>query len=219
MEHETQASSERRKWLEIVAVALTGLGKPIFMDFLDWRFFYIATACLGWAAYILYRSKSSPGILQYWGFRRDNFKEVFMLLLPYVLLASLVFVLLGHWRGSLNLSWHILPIMLIYPIWGVIQHFLILALFGGNLQEQMRYPIPKWLIVILTAFLFAIVHYPFPLLIAGTFVLALVYVLVYLKSRNLWVLGMYHGFLGAVFFYSIMERDPWLEIFGALGLA
>ncbi|MEM8891006.1 MAG: CPBP family glutamic-type intramembrane protease [Bacteroidota bacterium] len=218
MQEENTSSSNQRMWLEILAVALSGLGKPIFMDFLNWRFFYIATACLGWAAYIIYRSRRSPGILRHWGFRMDNFKEVFMLLLPWALLACLLFVIIGYWQGSLNLSWHIIPIALIYPIWGVIQHFLILALFGGNLQEQTQLKLPKWLLVFLTASLFAIVHYPFPLLIAGTFLLALVYILVYLKKRNLWVLGIYHGILGAVFFYSLMQRDPWLEIFGALGL-
>ena len=211
--------SDLTRWIEILAVALTGIGKLILMDLLDLRFLYIATACLGWAAYIIYRSRKNPAILSHWGFRKDNFKEVFLLLLPYVLLATLIFMLLGWWKGSLNLSWHILPIMLIYPIWGVIQHFLILALFGGNLEEQSKWELPKWLIYILTAALFALVHYPYPLLIIGTFFLALVYIWVYFKSRNLWVLGIYHGYLGAIFFYTLMERDPWLEIFGKLGLA
>lgn len=211
--------SDQTRWIEILAVALTGIGKLILMDLLDLRFLYIATACLGWAFYIIYRSRNSPGILAHWGFRRDNFKEVFLLLLPYVLLATFFFIFLGWWKASLNLSWHIFPIMLIYPIWGVIQHFLILALFGGNLAEQDKWSIPKWLIFILTAGLFALVHYPYPLLIIGTFFLALVYVWVYFKSKNLWVLGIYHGYLGAIFFYSLMGRDPWIEIFGKLGIS
>jgi len=44
-----------------------------------------------------------------------------------------------------------------------------------------------------------------------TFVLALVYG--YLKERNIYVLGFFHGWLGAICFYTIVDRDPFVEIF------
>jgi hypothetical protein len=54
----------------------------------------------------------------------------------------------------------------------------------------------------------------FLILVAATFLLAIVYTTLFLKGRNLIVLGIYHGLLGALFFYTIMGRDLFLEVFG-----
>ena len=48
----------------------------------------------------------------------------------------------------------------------------------------------------------------------GTFVLALLYGYCYLRARNLFVLGLFHGWLGALFFYTVVDRDPFMEVFG-----
>ncbi|MEM9527477.1 MAG: CPBP family glutamic-type intramembrane protease, partial [Bacteroidota bacterium] len=75
----------------------------------------------------------------------------------------------------------------------------------------------KWsetAIIAATACLFAIIHYPSLWLIAATFLLAIVYTVLYLRGSNLLVLGIYHGWLGGVFFYTILGRNPWLEAFG-----
>ena len=48
----------------------------------------------------------------------------------------------------------------------------------------------------------------------GTFLLALFYGMVYLKTRNVWVMGILHGWLGALFFYTVVGRDPFAEVFG-----
>jgi uncharacterized protein len=50
----------------------------------------------------------------------------------------------------------------------------------------------------------------------GTFILALLYGYIYLRSRNLYVLGLFHGWLGALFFYTVVGRDPFAEVFGKL---
>jgi hypothetical protein len=66
--------SNRQRIFEIMAVILTGAGKFIFMDWLNWRFFYITTVCLFWMAYVVYRKKKNPNILKYWGFTITGFK-------------------------------------------------------------------------------------------------------------------------------------------------
>jgi membrane protease YdiL (CAAX protease family) len=50
--------------------------------------------------------------------------------------------------------------------------------------------------------------------VIGNFILALFYGYVYLKVRNIWVLGLFHGWLGALFFYTVVNRDPFIEVFG-----
>ncbi|HEU5148393.1 MAG TPA: hypothetical protein VFT90_16820 [Chryseosolibacter sp.] len=57
-------------------------------------------------------------------------------------------------------------------------------------------------------------HYPFYWLMIGTFLLALFYGYVFLRLRNVYVMGILHGWLGAVFFYTVVGRDPFAEVFG-----
>lgn len=201
---------------EVLAVTLTGFGKFLLMDVLDQRFLYITAACLFWIAYILYRSQKEKGILKYWGLSKKYFTKTFLELLPIVLLFIGGFIFMGNRMGTNILSWSILPILLLYPIWGIIQQFVIIGLLARNLKDMEGFKIPEILIVLLTAIIFAVVHYPYYLLIVGTFFLALVYTTLYLRERNLIVLGIYHGWLGAFFFYTILERDPWKEVFGML---
>jgi membrane protease YdiL (CAAX protease family) len=69
---------------------------------------------------------------------------------------------------------------------------------------------------VITAILFSLLHYPNLWLMVGTFVLALLYTIVYLRERNLYALGMFHGWLGALFYYTVVERDPFMEVFGQI---
>ncbi len=37
-----------------------------------------------------------------------------------------------------------------------------------------------------------------------------------LRIRNVYVLGILHGWLGALFYYTVVDRDPFIEVFGKL---
>ena len=186
------------------------------MDLLNQRLVYIAMACLFWGGYIFYRSQKIRGIIDYWGLSRSNFNKTFFELLPFAILCVGVFVFVGNRMGTNILNWSIVPILLLYPIWGIIQQFIIVGLLAGNLKDLQRVNIPEFLIVLITAMVFAAVHYPHNLLIVGTFCLAIIYTILYLRERNLVVMGIYHGWLGAFFFYTILQRDPWKEVFETL---
>ena len=192
---------------------MTGIGKFIFMDWLNLKLFFITIAILSWAGYLLRRKLKDPEILHEWGFRTDNFKEVLKMVLPFGIGAVLIFFIIGSIQNTLNLTWHIIPILVIYPVWGVIQQFLIIGLVEGNLLDQNAISIPKSVVVIFTAILFGLLHYPYWWLVLGTFILALFYGFIYIRSRNLYVLGLFHGWLGGIFFYTVVGRDPWVEIF------
>lgn len=208
--------SPRTRALEIMAVLLTAAGKFLFMDYLHWRLPFIVSAIVAWGAYVVVRRRRVPGILAYWGFSPATFKPALRLVLPFGVGAVVVCVLIGAYRETLNLSWHILPILLLYPIWGTVQQFLLIALTAGNLHELPAFRGRTFLVVLVAALLFGAIHYPFGWLMLGTFVLALFYGFVYLKERNLYVLGIFHGWLGAIFFYTVVGRDPFLEVFGRL---
>lgn len=52
-------------------------------------------------------------------------------------------------------------------------------------------------------------HLPSWKLAAGTFGLGLAYTPLYLHHRNLWPLGLYHGWLGVFYYFWVLERNPW----------
>jgi uncharacterized protein len=209
-----QIISDKRRKYEIATVFLMGIGKIIFMDLLQWRLPFIAISIIGWTVYIVSQSKRINGILAYWGFRTDNFRAVAFKLLPFGAIAITAFFIIGYQRNTINLSWHIIPILILYPIWGTIQQFLVVGLVAGNLQHLKVNRPGEVFIVTITAILFAVMHYPDYWLIAGTLVLAMLYTYIYLRDRNVYVLGLFHGWLGGLFYYTIVGRDPFAEVFG-----
>jgi membrane protease YdiL (CAAX protease family) len=62
------------------------------------------------------------------------------------------------------------------------------------------------------ALLFGLAHWPDGVLMATTFLLGVVFIPMYLRWRNLWPLGVYHGWLGALMYFWILQRDPVAEI-------
>lgn len=203
--------SNRTRIFEITAVALTGFGKFIFVDVLALKFWYILIACLFWLLYILIQFWKKKIILMYWGFRRENLWIVFLILLPLLITGFVAFFVIGYYRNTLILNWHILPVLVLYPVWGIIQQFLIVALVGGNLADLKGHKLPRIVVVLATSIVFSVVHYPSLQLLLATFFLALLYTNIYLTYRNLWPLGISHGWLGCFFYFFILHRDPWAE--------
>ncbi|MCA0154354.1 CPBP family intramembrane glutamic endopeptidase [Winogradskyella vincentii] len=209
----TRPASDKVKILEIVAIVLTGIGKFIFMDYLNWRLPFVIIAVLFWSGYVLYRFKKNRSVLKDWGFRLDNFKLVLKITLPFAIASIGLFFIIGYLQGTINLTWHIFPLLITYPIWGSIQQFLTIGLLAGNLNELKRLKLNKKLIILLTAVFFSIVHYPSIWLMIGTFILALFYGYIYLKAKNIYVLGLLHGWLGALFYYTVVNQDPFVDVF------
>lgn len=206
-------TSDKVRMFELTAVILTAIGKFIFMDWLDHRLFFISSIIIFWVTYVIIRNKRNGNILKYWGFRKDNFYQTVKLVLPFALISIISCVGIGIYNNTLNLSWHIFPILLTYPIWGTIQQFLLIGLVAGNLNHLFSDKLSKEVIILISAILFSIIHFPNIWLMIGTFFLALFYGFVYLKQKNLFVLGILHGWLGALFFYTVVNRDPLVEIF------
>ena len=209
----TRPISDKIRILEILAVVMTGIGKFIFMDYLDWRLPYVVFAIVAWSLYVYFRYKKDRHVLLDWGFGFRNFKRVFILMLPFVGVSIILFLSIGFVQGTLNPTWHILPLLVTYPIWGTIQQFLTIGLVAGNLSTLKFMKLPKGVVILITAILFSLVHYPSVWLLIGTFVLALFYGYIYLKCKNLFVLGLFHGWLGALFYYTVVNQDPFADVF------
>lgn len=206
--------SDKRRNLELLAVVITALGKFLFMDYLNWKFPYIAAAVLGWTGYIIYSRIKEPENLIRWGFRKNNFREAWSRVLPAAIIALIICFTIGYINGTLNISWHIIPILVLYPLWGIIQQFLLIGLVVGNLSDTPGRKLKDIHIILISSLLFGVIHYPWAWLMLATFLLALFYSFIFTKVRNVYVLGLFHGWLGAVCFYTVVGRDPFLEVFG-----
>lgn len=208
--------SDKQRIIEILLVIFSGILKFIFVDFLNYRLPFIVMIIIFWSVYIYCRYYANKNILYYWGFRKDNFFQVFKLMIPLSVIALIASISIGLFQNTIHLSWHMIPLFLLYPIWGILQHFLMIAMFSSNCSDFKSVSINKNLIVFMNAILFSSVHYPNKWLMIGTFFLAIYYGYVYLKSRNLYVLGIFHGWLAVLFYYTVVNKDPFLEVFGKI---
>lgn len=202
-----------RGYREILAVALTGAGRFLFMLWLDWKAFYIIAAILGWSVYIYFRVKNTSGLWEKWGFSTKNLSSAFCTCLGFTFVAIIAMAVVGYSKGFLSFSWNMLPLLLLYPIWGFIQQFLMQALVSGNL-ETLGWS--KWAIIPFSGLLFGMVHLPFPVLSAATFLMGMAFTWIYLKWKNLWPLGLFHGWLGVILYFWVLGRDPWAEVFSIM---
>lgn len=209
--HFKPAMPAKQRRFEIVMVILTGLGKILFVDVLDVKFIYVIAAIAFWVIYFIRRISKKKELIKYWGLSFSNARETFQLVTIVGLIVLGGFVLYGWFMGTLRFHWHILIILLIYPAWGLVQQFLMMSLFAGNLKDYESKHFNKTLIVILTSILFSLVHYPSYQLIIATFIMALFYSIVFLSKRNIIPLGIFHGVLGGVFYFLVLNRDPWME--------
>ncbi len=197
---------------EICAVVVTGVCKFIFVDIYPAKFWYILCTVAFWSAYVSYRAAAAKDVFRHWGFRVDTFGAYFRTLAPFAIPSIVAFAVYGVWADTITFNVNIIPVLILYPAWGVIQQFLVIGLIAGNLNDMQGWHMPRPVNALVTAFIFSIVHYPSWMLIVGTFVLALIYTPLYLRYRNIWAPGILHGWLACFFYYFVLGRDAWAEV-------
>ena len=205
--------TEKQQWIEILLVLLTGCLKYVLMDWLNMRAFYIVGISVFWSGYIWHRYSGHHEILKQWGYRKDNFSKSLVVLLPVMLVCIVGSAFYGIFKGKPLMNWHVLPVLLLYPVWGIVQQFMMVSLIDGNLRSLEAFKLKKYQSVLITAFIFSIVHQPYWLLMAITFLLEVVFLLVFHTYRNLWALGLAHGLIGTFLLFYVSNRDLWIELF------
>ena len=199
--------------LEIIAIGLTAVLKFLLMDWLQLRGVYVAGISLFWIGYVIYRVKTTPHILHIWGFKTSGFRQSFFVLLPITLLSMVICIFYAAILNTLSFSWHVIPVFFLYPIWGVIQQFVMLGIILQTLDTLFNTTIHRYVLVALVAALFSLIHSPSPFLMISTFCLEILLVTVYSKWKNLWAIGIAHGWIGTFLLFYVLERDLWLELF------
>ncbi len=176
--------------------------------------YFIAGACLFWAGFVAVRVRRQPGALRAWGFRSDNLAVSSRLPALLFVLTAAAFAGYALWRGHFRFPLHALPLFLLYPVWGLVQQFLALGIVVNNLERIGALAARPVLLALIAAAVFGAVHADDLKLAAGTFALELVLVPLYRRDRNLWPLGVLHGWVGGLFYLWVLNRDLWAENFG-----
>ena len=208
---ENANGTSRRGWLETGAVGLTGAGHLGFSA-LDQSRLFIPIATLGWGAYVIYRARTDGAFLGHVGLTSANLGGAFRDATLVALGASALMAGLGARQGPLYFGRDLLPLFLLYPIWGVVQQLLVQGMVAANLSDAPSRLGSPYVVTPVAATLFGAVHVPNWKLTAATFALGLAFTPLYFKHRNVWPLGLYHGWLGALFYVWVLDRNPWRDI-------
>jgi hypothetical protein len=198
----------------VVAVVVTGVlhlaCKPLGL-----QGFYIVAAATSWLGFVVVTARRRPAVFREWGFRRDNLWPALLASVAVFLPVLMLMVAVALFRGTLVVSSSLLIMLVLYPAWGLIQQFLVQALLVTNLEKG---PLRdhRVALVCVGGALFSLVHLGNVLLVSGTALIGAAFVVLYLRFRNLWPLGLFHGWLATLFYLWILQRDKWAEIFGRL---
>ena len=199
-------------WFELWAVVGTGVLHLLFKQF-GAKGVFILLASVFWIGYIAWQVRRDRAKWGSWGFRTDNLWGAFKWPTRLFVLASVGMAWYGVRTGQVLWQGHMVFLLLLYPLWGVLQQFLVQALGVNNLMQLFpRYGL--LLAMPVGVVLFAVVHFPNWRLMLATGLLACVFIPLYIRDRNLWPLGLYHGWLGTFFYLWVLGRDPWVSAFG-----
>ncbi|CAJ1387644.1 unnamed protein product [Effrenium voratum] len=214
---------------EVAATLITGI---IFIaKLLEPLSIFIGSCALVWLSWFFFQLwRHGAWILFVWGVRIDqpNVQKSFLLPSVFAVLA-LVFICVGCAVANQEIrfdNWHLWLIFFLYPFYGVLQHVMLQSFLMRNLSwcvtgSDERSVLdaflnePKLLsllavaaCVVVSATAFAFVHWPDPWLMAATGAMGVPWAIEYLLHRNVLPLGLYHGFLGTLFYFWFMGRDP-----------
>jgi hypothetical protein len=200
------------KWLEVLAVMMTGILHLVCKS-VGAKGLFIALASVSWVGYVFWQVKQDSSLWVKWGFQTKNLLSALLWPTVIFVVATIAMAWYGVTNGRVLWEGHILFLLLLYPLWGLLQQFLVQALGVANLMKL--FPEQGWMVAMPVGIvLFAIIHFPNGLLMIATGLMAGLFIPCYLRDRNLWPLGLYHGWLGTFFYLWVLGKDPWVSVFG-----
>ena len=205
-----RAGLDARAVAEMTAVALTGVGHLAASQagVSNW---YVPVVIVGWGGYLGARAATEPRFLADLGLTGEALGRSAR---DTALLSAGAVVAMGAYgavNGSLRVEPSLVPLLVLYPAWGLTQQLLVQGFVTRHLDAA---GLPAVAVVPLSAATFGSVHLPNLPLTAATTTLGGAFASLYLRDGNVWPLGVAHGALGTLFYVWVLDRDPWAEFTG-----
>jgi len=197
-----------RQLAEMSAVVLTGVGHLVASS-QDASSIYIPTVMAGWGSYVGVRALTEPGYLADAGFTGENAGRAWRDATLVSLGALGGMAVVGGARGTLDTDGLLIPLLVLYPAWGLTQQFLVQRMLTRNLADA---GLPPAIITPISAVTFGSAHVPNWDLTATTTFIGAAFTHLYQRDENLWPLGVYHGALGAFVYVWVLDRTSWDEV-------
>ena len=196
---------------ELLSALCTGI---IFIVLgLKYHIFYIIGILLYWGFYITYRYYSTNNIIKQWGIY--NSTSIYKSFIYTSILSLGLCLILYQYIHSFYLTNNLFISIIIYPLWGIIQQFLLQSMILSNIIKlyKITNAITIQIIIIGLSFLFGIMHKHIPALIIPTTLWGYISSNLYVKFHNIIPIGIYQGILAIILFYGVLHIDVLNKIF------
>ncbi len=194
--------------IELTLVMITGMIFIIMSHFNINRISFILPTCLFWIKYLYEYSSYIINI------RTDNIIEASQIpILVFVTSIIGMGCLVKYFKLKYKMNSNLIILCIVYPFWGIMQQILVQNILTQNVYNICEYyglvDNTLWLVTVaITSVLFGLLHIGDKLLCLGTFGLALIWTPHYLTYYNVLPLGIFHGWIGAFFYFLILNKDP-----------
>lgn len=144
----------------------------------------------------------TPAVL---GFTTKYFGRALKFLLLPMLVTTALLLCIGYAADSLNFGQRFWLSLLVLPLWGVTQQYVLQGFIYRRLQLILG-ETKTTQTIFLAALLFALVHAPNLALMLLTLIGGLVWTWVYTRAPNLFALGLSHAIMSAI---AMSSLPPW----------
>lgn len=202
----------KRAWFELSLAIVVGVGHLVFDGLLGLKGYYIGASVAALAVYASVRLRR-PGQAAMWGMGLQNLKPAAIAATVLLIAGTSTMVAYGLAHGRTRPPASFFWLALLYPVWGLVQQFVLCPLLYRNLVALRLGPLFSTAV---SAILFGLVHAPDWTLCGLTTVSAVIWIRLYERWPNLWCQGVSQGVLGALAYYYVLGRDPWTELLANL---
>jgi len=195
-------------WLLIATSAI----HLVFENCLHAKWIFFGAAAPIWIWWLFRRFREEPGLLRTWGLSTEHLRPALIVSATIGLAGAVLLLALGRILGRPPLPVHFWGVVPAYLAWALVQQ----VALNGILARGLGPFLPAWTVPLAAGALFSLAHLPDLPLMGLTFAAGVLWVSLYLRWPNLWALALCHGFLGALTYYMVLGRDPWVELIAPL---